>query len=1017
MASFVPFVPATGVRRAGPDVVAALPDPPRTPGEPIRRPGVARHAGAILVWLPLAPDGAASFPLLAPATGTCRTVTLPAATLPGVTQLLEIAPLPFAVAAVLRRLPGLPTFHLAFATAGSPPEDGALVRAGEVLTTATAAFVGLLFADRVALTPATWVDLVAGAMTGVDTPADVTAWRRLADFAPAGRVLHVRDHVGRPAVGQQVLVTGPAGNAALVTDAAGALPLPGGALELAWQAARPVHALYERSRSAPTERATSTPPGSRLILPADVAGGHLQLLDAAGWFADRAPQLDERLGHVRTDSRLEPLVDGVETFRRMLEDLRAATGPGQGAHFAGWAFNDFPFDLADPNTMFTDLVKALRQGGTTAQADALGARFLMDRYLVFKPDAPTDAIERFLVVLLTLGVDVLLVASVLEKLDIDDRGFLVLGALGLLGGLALGMFGLEPLLRKVEDKIDGSEELAAAFNEVRDGIALRARHPARFVDNPLDFVNPLPFDVSDFIAGVGSWHQKFQVVHRAPDPLGSTVVGYLGGIDMNRNRLDTPGHHGRSWRPPGAGGPPSSQSFHDVHARITGPAAADVAHTFDRRWAFDTTLQPPRPAGSPPPLDVAFTAPLADDVPPQPARHLVQIGRSGYTPAPGGGSTPLPWSPAGEPTVSEAIVRAIGAAREYIYIEDQYFTPHDAYVSALLDAAARDPKLRLVIVIPTSSDQLFGDIRRRAIFERLRDGRTPGTGWGDRMIVGAPVRRPVLADAGRVAAKGRLLLAEPLGDAGGDQEVVLGPRSRLPGAVPFWLWVEGERMLAVEQRDDVAVERPFDHAVHEGDPATESVPCRVYLVRRPSGSEPLWGATTRAHTRWAPVTLSQVRGIYVHTKAIIVDDVFVGIGSCNTNRRGFFHDGEITAFAVPEQLKGSHENPALALRTALWAEHLGIPPAMGPALLADPMAAFELFRRPTLIGNRLSGFDALGVTPELGFPGEAGTLVKMLATFGLTAADGLVPWVWNVLADATTATDPAPVAGPDLGTV
>ena len=54
------------------------------------------------------------------------------------------------------------------------------------------------------------------------------------------------------------------------------------------------------------------------------------------------------------------------------------------------------------------------------------------------------------------------------------------------------------------------------------------------------------------------------------------------------------------------------------------------------------------------------------------------------------------------------------------------------------------------------------------------------------------------------------------------------------------------------------------------------------------------------HAKGAPVTLAQETGIYVHTKAIIVDDVFVGIGSCNANRRGFFHDGEITAFAVPD---------------------------------------------------------------------------------------------------------------------
>lgn len=167
----------------------------------------------------------------------------------------------------------------------------------------------------------------------------------------------------------------------------------------------------------------------------------------------------------------------------------------------------------------------------------------------------------------------------------------------------------------------------------------------------------------------------------------------------------------------------------------------------------------------------------------------------------------------------------------------------------------------------------------------------------------------------------------------------------------------------------------------------------------------------------AAVTLAQDHGIYVHTKAIIVDDVFVGIGSCNTNRRGFFHDTEIAAFAVPERLKSAVDNPALALRTALWAEHLGIPPTMGRALLADPVAAFDLFRRSTLGGNRLSSFAALGITPELGFPGEASTPEKMLTTFGLNLAEDLVPYIWNTLIDPTTATDPFPRRGPELDSV
>jgi hypothetical protein len=286
------------------------------------------------------------------------------------------------------------------------------------------------------------------------------------------------------------------------------------------------------------------------------------------------------------------------------------------------------------------------------------------------------------------------------------------------------------------------------------------------------------------------------------------------------------------------------------------------------------------------------------------------------------------------------------------------------------------------------------------MFERLRDDPVTGRGWGDRLVVGAPVRRPVLADGGRIASRGRLFLASPLSATG--DEVVLAPRSRVAPAVPFWLWVEGERMLAVEQRENLLV---------------DDVPSRRYLVRRPTGPEPLWGSTPRAHEKLAPVTLAQEHGIYVHTKVTIVDDVFVAIGSCNTNRRGLYHDGEITAFAVPEQLKAAPENPALALRTALWAEHLGLPPAMGPALLADPVAAADLFRRPTVIGNRLSSFAALGITPELGFPGESAWWVKALAGLGIVVADELVPYAWNTLIEPTSATDPDPVAGPELGAV
>ena len=237
------------------------------------------------------------------------------------------------------------------------------------------------------------------------------------------------------------------------------------------------------------------------------------------------------------------------------------------------------------------------------------------------------------------------------------------------------------------------------------------------------------------------------------------------------------------------------------------------------------------------------------------------------------------------------------------------------------------------------------------------------------MIVGAPVRRPVLADAGRVASKGRLVLQQTIGPAGGDMQVVLGPavaaarRTCRSGC--------GSRASRCSRSSAATTSLVDDDAEPAG-----------YLVRRSSGAEPLWGARTRdaRHGR-SRHARRRSTGIYVHTKAIIVDDVFVGIGSCNTNRRGFFHDGEITAFAVPEQLKASRENPALNLRTALWAEHLGIPPAMGRALLADPVAAFELFRQPDADRQPASADSMRSASsPSSAFPSECADVVKMLAT-------------------------------------
>ncbi|MHB8457149.1 MAG: phospholipase D-like domain-containing protein [Acidimicrobiales bacterium] len=83
--------------------------------------------------------------------------------------------------------------------------------------------------------------------------------------------------------------------------------------------------------------------------------------------------------------------------------------------------------------------------------------------------------------------------------------------------------------------------------------------------------------------------------------------------------------------------------------------------------------------------------------------------------------------------------------------------------------------------------------------------------------------------------------------------------------------------------------------------------------------------------------------VYVHAKVCVIDDVWVTVGSDNLNRRSWTHDSELSCAVLDQELDSrSPHDPggmgdgsrrfARALRTALWAEHLGRSPD-DPALL------------------------------------------------------------------------------------
>jgi phosphatidylserine/phosphatidylglycerophosphate/cardiolipin synthase-like enzyme len=1013
MASFTrPFDPSL-VTRVSPDTAVTLPDPDFTPGDPIARPRVARYAGAALILLQVTANSPVT--LFPPVTGSARNIDLDTPLAANIGQLLEISPLPFSIRPALRALrPGAPAFYLGYERPEDTPPDDQVTRIGgglASLASGSPIFLGALFQDGVSLAPWAWIERIGSALADAGDSAGAAEWNSLAALYGSTRSLRVLDHSGRPAGGSSFTIRihrtdggidGPwtraaGGDGDLEASAAGDpldRPDPAGGVtlqpslfgeageqtELLWagqarpgEGPLPVHALYAAG--------SGTAPGEPVLLPAGTTRGQVQVLELGRWFAP--PPASVNVAHFHASSRLEPFVDGTPTYIRMVDDLLASTGAGNGAHFAGWAFKEFPLQqgrLDGQGNEVDTRINALTQRLIDSQADA---RFLVNKFITFKEDPDTTG--------KLAAISALLLLATLPPIAGLKTNALGYAAIALAAGLVLKFLSLEEfLLNKAEE----SKDIFPILNGIKDGIAVFSPHPATLDDNPIKDapLSLLGINVFDFLDRFGTWHQKFQCIKRGtPDADGNHFVAYLGGIDINVNRLDTPGHQ--------IDGP-----YHDIHARVTGPAAADVFRSFDERWAFEQdngsaalgpAFPPPQPEG------------LANEAT-RAAGHLVQIARTHFAGA--GGTAPFSnFAPDGERTIHDTLVRAIRSAREYIYIEDQYFVPNDrqnapapgtdlpdTYLDALIEAAGSCK--RLIVLVPSIAaldNQPFSRLRRDHALARLRD---PGA-WGARMLAGAPMRRPVLPASDLLVSEGRCKLLAELPELQG--HVLIGPRARVPQSDLYWLWIDGELMIARGPAVPVTV---------DGSPGME-----VQVMRGQNGANRRWGASTRRHLKGAPVTMSKLRGIFVHAKIMIVDDVFVSIGSANVNRRGFFYDGEINAFAIPQALKDAPLNPARELRTALWAEHLNLSPTMGGALLGDPIAAFDLFRRTPFAGNRFMQLESLDLNPDLGIPLSDAIASQVLLAAGVTLANSLISKIWNDASDPTSFTDPDPTPGPFPG--
>lgn len=194
-------------------------------------------------------------------------------------------------------------------------------------------------------------------------------------------------------------------------------------------------------------------------------------------------------------------------------------------------------------------------------------------------------------------------------------------------------------------------------------------------------------------------HQKIVVVDSAmPRGGGSSrqrrIVSFVGGIDLCDGRYDTPSHslfrtldstHHDDFHQPnftGAsvakGGP--REPWHDIHSRLEGPIAWDVLYNFEQRWRkqggkdllvqlrdLSDTIIPPSPVTFPEDRETwdvqlfrsidggaAFGFP---ETPEEAARAGLISGKDNII----------------DRSIQDAYINAIRRAKDFIYIENQYF--------------------------------------------------------------------------------------------------------------------------------------------------------------------------------------------------------------------------------------------------------------------------------------------------------------------------------------------------------
>ncbi|CAN1231397.1 Phospholipase D alpha 1 [Linum perenne] len=389
----------------------------------------------------------------------------------------------------------------------------------------------------------------------------------------------------------------------------------------------------------------------------------------------------------------------------------------------------------------------------------------------------------------------------------------------------------------------------------------------------------------DDISTMFTHHQKIVAVDYEM-PNGSSerrrVVSFVGGLDLCDGRYDTPFHslfrtldtaHHDDFHQPnfeGAaitkGGP--REPWHDIHSRLEGPIAWDVVYNFEQRWRkqggkdllvqlreLEDVIIPPSPVMYPDDRDT-WNVQLFRSID---ARAGLVSGKDNII----------------DRSIQDAYINAIRRAKNFIYIENQYF------LGSCCSWKCDDLKVEDINCLHLIPKELS-----LKIVSKIEEG--------ERFTVYVVV---------------------PMWPEG-------MPESASVQAILDWQ----RRTMEMMYRD---IAQALRAKGVEDDP-------RNYLtffclgnreVKRSGEFEP--SETPEPETDYIRAQESRRFMIYVHSKMMIVDDEYIIVGSANINQRSMdgARDSEIAMGAYQPYHLATRE-PARGqvhgFRMSLWYEHLGM---------------------------------------------------------------------------------------------